>query len=197
MKLYRPATVLVGILFVLLGGLTRLGGPDQVFEEDNRVVRHGTIGEAVPFGDSTLTVHRMKFARAYLTGESGKKAVESSGIFVALEYGTVRGTKDVSNPNAELTTDKGTVYLPIAETYGSDLDFPAPGFGVNGSIVFEVNPADVKGLTLKVNPVQFINVLAENVAIDLGVPDETIAQQLIDAATPEYVIARGVTRVAS
>ena len=30
MKLYRPATVLVGVLFVLLGGLTRLADPDQV-----------------------------------------------------------------------------------------------------------------------------------------------------------------------
>lgn len=27
MKLYRPATILVGLLFVLLGGVTRLAGP--------------------------------------------------------------------------------------------------------------------------------------------------------------------------
>ncbi|WP_020386714.1 hypothetical protein [Kribbella catacumbae] len=197
MKLYRPATVLVGILFVLLGGLTRLAGPDQVFEEDNRVVKRGTIGQAVPYGDSTVTVHRMKFARAYLTGETGKKAVETSGIYVALEYGTVQGTQDISSPNGQLTTDKGTVYLPIAETYGSDIDFPAPGFGVIGSIIFEVNPADLKGLTLKVSNLQLFNVMGQDVAIDLGVPDEKIAQQQIDAATPEYLIAKSITRVAS
>ena len=67
MKLYRPATVLVGVLFVLLGGLTRLATPEQVFEEQNLEVVHGTIGEPLKYGgDSTVTVTRMKFAKAVL-----------------------------------------------------------------------------------------------------------------------------------
>lgn len=197
MKLYRPATVLVGILFVLLGGLPRLAGPDQVYDESNRLVVHGTIGEALDYNGSTFTVHRMKFARSYLTGSGDDKTVQSTGIYVAIEYGTVRGTKDVPNPSAQLITDKDTVYVPIAETFASDIDFAEPGFGVDGAVVFEVNPADVKGLTLQLRGTPLFNVLTQDVAVDLGVPDDKIGQQLIDAATPEYLIPRSVKRVAS
>ena len=45
MKLYRTSTVLVGVLFVLLGGLTRLATPEKVYDSENREIVHGTIGE--------------------------------------------------------------------------------------------------------------------------------------------------------
>jgi hypothetical protein len=196
-KLYRPATVLVGILFVLLGGLTRLAEPDQVYDdESNRVVVKGTIGETLDYNGSSFTVHRMKFARAYLTGSGDDKAVPSSGIYVALEYSTSRGTAEIPNPGAELVTDEGTTYVPIGETWGSKIDFGDPGFAVDSAVVFEVNPADVKGLTLRVRTSPFFNVLTQDVAVDLGVPDDKVAKQLIDAATPEYLLPRGVKRVA-
>ncbi|MEV6416991.1 hypothetical protein [Kribbella sp. NPDC051718] len=196
MKLYRPATVLVGILFVLLGGLTRLADPEHVFDDSSRVVKNGTIGQAIPFGESSVTVDRLKFARAYLPDDSSK-AIESSGIFLAVEYDTVRGTAPTPSTDLRLTTDKGTVYRPISGTYGTALDFAEPGFGVVGAIVFEVNPADVTELTLQIRTSQVITVLAQDVAIDLGIPDQQVAQRLIDAAAAEYLIPKSVTRVAS
>lgn len=197
MKLYRPATVLVGILFVLLGGLTRLGDPEHVYDDPTRTVVRGTIGEALEFNGSTVTVDRVKFARAYLTGDSGEKPVETSGIYVAIEYDTVRGTKDVPSPTVKLITDGDTVYDAIGETWGGDVDFADPGFGIKGAVVFEVNPADLSGLTLQIRTTPFFNVLSQDVAVDLAIPDEKIAQQLIDRAAPEYLIPHGTKRVAS
>jgi hypothetical protein len=197
MKLYRPATVLVGIMFVLLGGLTRLAEPDHVYDEANRDVVSGTIGQPLPYNGSTITVNRVKFAHAYLSGDSDEKAVETTGIYVAVEYDTVRGTQEPLSPSPQLLTDEGTVYAPIGDTNGDHLDFAEPGFGVNGVLVFEVNPADVKGLTLKIRSTPLYTVLTRDVAVDLGVPDETVAQRMIDAAAPEYLIPRAVKRVAS
>jgi hypothetical protein len=198
MKLYRPATVLVGILFVLLGGLTRLADPEHVFDDDSRVVKHGSIGQAIPFGESSVSVDRVRFAKAYLPDDSsGSKAIEASGIFVALEYDTVQGTAPTAGRDLTLTTDKGTVYQPISGTYGTQLDFAEPGFGVVGAVVFEVNPADVTDLTLQVKTSQLFNVLAQDIAVDLGIPDEQIAQRLVDAAAAEYLIPKSVRRVAS
>jgi hypothetical protein len=197
MKLYRPATILVGIMFVLLGGLTRLGEPDHVYEEANRDIVRGTIGQPLPYNGSTVTVDRVKFAHAYLSGDSDEKAVETTGIYVAVEYDTVRGTQEPLSPSPQLLTDEGTVYAPIGDTNGDHLDFAEPGFGVNGVLVFEVNPADVKGLTLKIRSTPLYTVLTRDVAVDLGVPDETVAQRMIDAAAPEYLIPRAVKRVAS
>jgi hypothetical protein len=197
MKLYRPVTVLVGIMFVLLGGLTRLAEPDQIYDEANRDVVSGTIGQALPYNGSTITVNRVKFAHAYLSGDSDEKAVETTGIYVAVEYDTVRGTQEPLSPSPQLLTDEGTVYAPIGDTNGDHLDFAEPGFGVNGVLVFEVNTADVKGLTLKIRSTPLYTVLTRDLAVDLGVPDETVAQRMIDAAAPEYLIPRAVKRVAS
>lgn len=68
---------------------------------------------------------------------------------------------------------------------------------MDSAVVFEVNPADVKGLTLRVRTGPFFNVLTQDVAVDLGVPDDKVAKQLMDAATPEYLLPRGVKRVAA
>jgi hypothetical protein len=190
--------VLVGIMFVLLGGLTRLAEPDHVYDnESNRIVVRGTIGEALHYGKSTVTVDRVKFARAYLSSDSDEKTVETAGIFVAVEYDTVRGTPEVLSPSLQLTTDEGTVYVPVSDSYGNDLEFAEPGFGVTGAVLFEVNPADLKGLTFKVRSGPIFTILTQDIAVDLGVPDEKIAQRLIDAAAPEYLIPHSVQRVAS
>jgi hypothetical protein len=55
-KLYRPATIVVGVLFVLIGGLTRLGTPEHVYEKQNMEVVHGTIGQALKYSGSDSTV---------------------------------------------------------------------------------------------------------------------------------------------
>jgi hypothetical protein len=195
-KLYRPATVLVGILFVLLGGLTRIATPDHVYDEQNREIVHGTIGEKLKFQGSEVTVTRMKFAKSYLTGSSDDKAVETNGVFVAIEYDTVRGTEKSPSNNATMVADGGTVYLPLGNGDGDGFDFAEPGFAKTGALVFEVNPDDLSGLTLKLTTVQFFTVLTQDVTVDLGVPDEKIAQQLVNTATKEYLIPDSVTRVA-
>ena len=198
MKLYRPATILVGILFVMLGGLTRLADPDQVYDKSNLVVQRGTIGEKIPYGDSVVEVTRMKFASAYLEDGSSEddKPVDTNGAFVALEWDTTRGTKSPGSLRPTLTTDGGSVYTPIGGTSGDGVSFAQPGFGTTGAVVFEVNPADLKGLTLNLAPTQLYNVLAETVEVDLGVPSEAVAQKLVDGATPQYVIPKSVQRVA-
>ena len=199
MKLYRPATVLVGVFFVLLGGLTRLATPDQVYHgDDNLVIVHGTVGEKLGYFDSTVEVTRMKFAKTYLESGAGDddKPVETNGVYVALEWDTVRGTKKTANLNATLTADGGTVYTPIGDTGGDAVDFAEPGFASTGAIVFEVNPSDLKGLTLKLRPSMFYNILWQVVDVDLGIPSEDIAQQLVDGAAAQYVIPKTVKRVA-
>ena len=199
MKLYRPATVLVGVLFVLLGGLTRLASPDQVYgDEDNLIIVHGTIGSKLEYGDATIEVTRMKFAKSYLpsSADDDDKPIETNGVYVALEWDTVRGTQNPTILNATLEADGGTVYTPAGETTGNGVEFADAGFGETGAVVFEVNPVDLKGLTLKLRPSQFYNVLAHAIDVDLGIPSEAVAQQFVEGATDQYVIPRPVQRVA-
>ncbi len=196
MKLYRPATVAVGVLFVLLGGLTRLAAPDQVSDDGNRFVIHGTIGQTLEYGGSEVTVTRMKFVKSYKTRESDEKAKESNGVFVAVEYDTVRGTKPAPGNDATLIADGGTVYQGVVDAFGDRIEFGEPGFGKTGALLYEVNPSDLAGLTLKVATSQVFTVAANDLEIDLGVPDEAIAQQEIDNASAEYLLPEPVTRVA-
>lgn len=196
MKLYRPSTVLVGVLFVLIGGLTRLAAPDQVYSENNRTVSHATVGQTLKFGDSDVTITRVKFVKSYRVRESDETATESNGIFVAVEYDTVRRTAEPPSNTVSLTTDSGTVYTAVVDAYGDRIDFAEPGFGKSAAIVFEVNPDDLAGLTLTMATFQLFTVLAQNLEFDLGVPDEDVAKQEIDNADAEYLIPEAVARVA-
>jgi hypothetical protein len=198
-KLYRPATVLVGILFVLLGGLTRLVDTEQVYEDPSRVTVHGTISEKLPFGDSSLTVTRMRLAKTFLESEdSDDKPAQTDGIFVAVEYDAVRGTDDPGSNNVTLTADGGTVYDPVAQGASTGVTFPQPGFAESGAFVFEVNPLDLKGLTLKLHTVLFFTgVPARDIAVDLAIPSEDVAKQLTERAADQYVLPERKSRVAS
>ncbi|TDO54894.1 hypothetical protein EV643_101685 [Kribbella sp. VKM Ac-2527] len=196
MKLYRPATVVIGVIFVLLGGLTRLGEPEQVFDKQDRVVTSGTIGEELEYGDSKLTITRMRFVKSFQADESDDKMVQTKGIFVAIEYDAVRGGKDPGTNSVMLRADGGSVYEPVTEVIGDSVSFPEPGFAQTGAFVFEVNPADVTGLTFYLKRTQFFNSLAQDLSIDLAVPSEEIAQRSIDGAADEYVMPDETTRVA-
>jgi hypothetical protein len=201
-KLYRPATVAVGVLFVLLGGLTRLATPEQIFEVQNMEAVSGTIGESLKHagGDSTVTITRMAFAKSVVEegGSDDDKPIETNGVYVALEWDTVRGVKKPDNIGATLRADGGTVYQPIGGLTDSGIDFPSAGFAKTGAVVFEVNPTDLKGLTLYVRPSGMLfNVLNSYIEVDLGVPSEDIAQQLVDGAEDLYVLQEPVVRVAS
>ena len=199
MKLYRPATVLVGVLFVLLGGLTRLAAPDQIYHgDDNLIVVHGTVGEKLKYSGSTLEITRLKLAKSYLDSSASDddKPIETNGVYVALEWDTVRGTEKPPGLDATLTADGGTVYTPVGGLNSDKIDFAEPGFGSTGAILFEVNPSDLKGLTLKLRPMMVYNVLWQVVDVDLGVPSEGVAQQLVDGAAAQYVIPKTIQRVA-
>ncbi|GAA1708470.1 hypothetical protein GCM10009745_65400 [Kribbella yunnanensis] len=199
MKLYRPATILVGVLFILIGGLTRLATPDQVFEEQNMMVSSGTIGQPLEFGkQASITVVRMQLAKSVLdaNSQSDDKPIETNGVFVALEWQTTPGVDKPDNPGPKLVSDGGAVFAPIPLTY-SGIEFGASGFTVSGAIVFEVDPAELKGLTLQVRPGQLWNVLNRMVSVDLGIPGEESAQRLVDGAADLYQIPERETRVAS
>ncbi|HEY4567972.1 MAG TPA: hypothetical protein VIH10_00860 [Kribbella sp.] len=203
MKLYRPATILVGVLFVLLGGLTRLATPDQVYDETNVKVVGGTIGEELDFGGSgsTFKVTRIKFAQSVISSrdvdDEEKKALETNGIYLGIEWDAVRGVQKPGTVTPTLLADGGTVYEPMAGISSSGIDFPDAGFAKTGAIVFEVNPADLKGLTLKLHPFMLFNYYNSEIQVDLGIPTEAIAQQMVDNAAPQYVVPDPVTRVAS
>jgi hypothetical protein len=197
MKLYRPVTIAVGVLFVLLGGLTRLLDPSSVYEDQTRIITKGAIGEDVKLFDSTVTVTRMRFAKSFAEGDDGSPRVNTEGVFVAVEYDAVRGTKDPGTNSATLTADDGSVYAPVSEIIESGINFTEPGFARSGALVFEVNPSDVVGLTFELSPYgQLFNTLNRELAIDLGVPDEEIAERSIEQAEDQYVIPDSVIRVA-
>ncbi|MFB6723421.1 hypothetical protein ACFCV3_24795 [Kribbella sp. NPDC056345] len=199
MKLYRPATILVGILFVLIGGLTRLATPEQVFEQQNMMVSSGTIGQPLRFGkEASLTVVRMHLAKSVMetNASSDAKPFETNGIFVALEWESTPGVDKADTAQATLVSDGDAVFNPLPLTY-SRIDFGASGFTQSGAIVFEVDPAELAGLTLQVRPGQFWNVLNRMVSVDLGIPSEAVAQQLVDNAAEQFVVPKQDIRVAS
>ncbi|WP_329004586.1 hypothetical protein OHA18_14480 [Kribbella sp. NBC_00709] len=201
MKLYRPATILVGVLFVLIGGLTRLATPDNVYDEQNIKVLHGTIGEPLDYEGtgSTVKVTRIKFARSVLdsSGSDDEKPLETNGIYVAIEWDAIRGDRKPDLMDATLLADSGSVYLPVDGMSHSGLDFPNAGYARTGAVVFEINPADMKGLTLKLSPSMLFNVYNSEIQVDLGIPTEAIAQQMVDGAAAQYIVEDAVTRVAS
>ncbi|WP_432884777.1 hypothetical protein ACQPYH_00040 [Kribbella sp. CA-245084] len=200
MKLYRPATILVGVLFVLLGGVTRLAAPDQVYDEQNIKVVRGTIGQALDYtgSGSTMKITRIKFARAVIdSSDTDKKPLETNGIYVAIEWDAVRGAKKPDNINATLMADGGSVYEPVEGLSNSGIDFPDAGFAKTGTVVFELNPADITNLTLRLKPTMIFNYYNSDIEVDLGIPTDAIAQQMIDTAAPQYIVGNTVTRVAS
>ena len=200
MKLYRPATILVGVLFVLLGGVTRLAAPDQVYDEQNIKVVRGTIGQALDYtgSGSTMKITRIKFTRAVIDStDSDKKPLETNGIYLAIEWDAVRGAKKPDNINATLLADGGSVYKPVEGLSNSGIDFPDAGFAKTGTVVFELNPADMTGLTLKLHPTMVFNYYNSDIEVDLGIPTDAIAQQMVDTAAPQYIVEKSVTRVAS
>ncbi|TDD46860.1 hypothetical protein E1263_35730 [Kribbella antibiotica] len=199
MKLYRPATIAVGVLFVLIGGLTRLATPDQVFEEQNMEISKGTIGQPLQFGqDASLTIVRMQLAKSVLDANSStdEKPIETNGVFVALEWESTAGAGKPDRPDPTLTSDGDAVFTPVGLTY-SGIEFGAAGFTNAGAIVFEVDPAQLEGLTLDVQPSQLWNVLNRKVSVDLGIPGAASAQMLLDTAVDQYVLPERDVRVAS
>lgn len=198
MKLYRPVTVLVGVLFVVAGGLVRLADPNSVFDEPNRDRVQATIGQRLPVGESAVEVKRIRFARTLLEDpDSAADPATTDGVFVAVEVEAVRGPGDRTRLEATLRSAEDTQYRPVQQIISTGIDFPEPGFVRTFSLVYEVNPTDVAGLTLELKASSLWSVLVTDYAVDLGLPDEKTAEELIGRAAQTYALPETVTRVAT
>jgi hypothetical protein len=202
-RIYRPTTVIVGVVFVLLGGIVRLADPSEVLDDSSRRLVRGSIGAPLTDKDFTLTVTRVKFAQKVLQSETddAADALTTEGIFVAVEFEVAGRHQPDTIGDLSLITDGGATYEPFSSPSATSATSPAPGFTESEVAVFEVNPADLAGLTLRVTPVQFITYFTTNYAIDLGIPSEDVAAGLVDKASKatgqEYVVPRSQLRVTS
>ncbi|HEY3006084.1 MAG TPA: hypothetical protein VGJ44_27295 [Kribbellaceae bacterium] len=194
MRLYRPVTVLVGVVLVLLSGVARLTEPKQVYEETNRYTTHGAMNQPVDGKDFTLTVLRAQAYHSYdprpddddAKADPADRPRKTDGIFVAVEFEVEGRKKKGSAGEATLRSDSGTVYTPVNQLIGSSLDIPAPGFVEQSALVFEVNPDDLAGLTFWVRPQAVITVTTEDYAVDLGLPDQASADEFVKRAQKMY-----------
>jgi hypothetical protein len=202
-KIYRPITIVVGVVFVLLGGIVRLADPSEVMDDSTRKLERGTIGAPVTGEDFTLTVTRVKLVKTVLKNESDdlKDALTTDGIFVAVEFEIAGRHLQKTVGNLSLVTDGGATYEPIGSPGASTAATPPPGFTESQTAVFETNPSDLAGLTLRVTPVLFISYYTINYAVDLGIPSDDVAADLVAKASTatggEYVIPDSQTRVTS
>lgn len=198
MRLYRPVTVLVGFIFVVLAGLVRLGLPDQISDEPHRQVIHSAIGDPIVREAFTLTVIRIRAAQAVVENpdSSTEQPLRTNGIFLAVEY-EVAGRKEAGTiGQPSLTSDSGVTYLP-AKTVTGSMRIPEPGFTQSDAVVFEVNPDDMAGLTMKVRPSVFWTVTTDDYYFDLGIPNDDVAREMVEKAAKEYVLPDSTTRVTS
>lgn len=198
MKLYRPVTVLVGVLFVVAGGLVRLADPDSVYDEANRDQRQAGIGQRFAVGESAVEVKRIRFARTLLkNADSQDEPAGTDGIFLAVELEAARGAGDKPYLEATLRSSEDTLYRPVQQINTTTVDFPDPGFARTFSLVYEVNPTDVAGLRLDLRTTSLWSVLVTDYTVDLGLPDEKTAEDLVGRAAQTYAVPRPTTRTAS
>lgn len=208
MRLYRPVTILVGIALVIIAGLVRLGEPEQVYDDVSRYAVRGQLGQKLVGPDFELTVTRVKLAREFdprpddssstgATPDPEDQPVRTDGIFVTVEYQVLGKREAGSVGSATLQTDGGSVYVPVNRAIRSGLTIPQPGFVESSSLVFEANPDDLVGLTLWAKKLRALSVTAADYAIDLGVPDESVAKDMIAKAEKVYPLKDPTLRAAS
>ena len=208
MNLYRPATVLVGIALVIIAGLIRLGEPDQVYDDITRYAVRGNVGQTIKGRDFELTVTRVKFAREIdprpddAASSSATPPPEdlpfgTRGIFVTVEFQVLGKNEAGSVGSATLQADGGSVYVPVNRTIGTQISIPPPGFLESSSLAFEADPDDLVGLTLWAKKLRGLTVTTADYAIDLGIPDEAVAKDMIAKAEKTYPLRKSTVRAAS
>ena len=188
MKIYRPITVAVGVVLVLLAGLVRLGDPERALEDQTRTVKQARIGEQLTGDDFTLEVHRLRFAReyAYENKLSDDRPVTTDGVFAILEYSVTGRSQKGSIGTTTLRSNSGVTYEPHDLNPRTSLYIPEPGFTETYYMIFEVNPDDIAGLTLRLERIQMFTVLATDYHVDLGIPDTEAGHELADQAAELY-----------
>jgi hypothetical protein len=198
MKLYRPVTVVVGVLFVVAGGLLRLIDPVGLYDEPTRETERAVIGQRIAVGESAVEVERIRFARTVLASEeAGEEPRPTDGVFLAVELDAIRGAGARPSLEATLRSAEGTVYRPLEQLITTAVDFPDPGFVRSSAFVFEVNPTDLAGLSLMLRPSSLYTVLVTDYAVDLGLPDDKTAAEQVSRSAQTYLLTKPVTRVAS
>lgn len=204
MKLYRPSTVIVGVVLVIAAGLIRLALPEQRLEDPTRYTVHGAVGQPVEGKDFTLTVTRVKLAHAVDPNpdddddraDENDKPASTNGIFVTVEYDVLGEHKKGSVGDATLKTDEGTEYVPIRQIIRSQVNIPPPGYIESSSLVFEANPDDLADLTLWMKKLRSVTVTTEDYAVDLGVPDQAVADEMVRNAEESYPLTDPTMRAA-
>lgn len=188
MKIYRPITVTLGIVLVLLAGLVRLADPERALEDDTRTVERGRIGEQVTGDDFTLEVHRLRFAReyAYENQTSDERPVGTDGVFAVIEYSITGRHRKGSIGSATLRSASGVTYESHDLNPRTSMYIPEPGFTETYYMIFEVNPDDLAGLTLRLERTQLFTVLATDYHIDLGISDADAGREFADKAAELY-----------
>jgi len=195
-KLYRPVTVLVGVLFMLLGGLVRLGLPEEVMDEPHRKPIRAAIGEPIVQDGFTFDVTRVRAVQAIVENPDSttEQPLRTNGIFVTVEYEVAGRLEAGAVGEPKLRSDSGVTYLPAKTVIGL-VNIPPPGFTETDAVVFEVNPDEMAGLTMHVNQLAFFTVTSNEYVIDLGIPNDAAARDMVARAAKEYLLPKSVRRV--
>lgn len=199
MKLYRPMTVLVGVLFVLASGLVRYADPAESLDDPTRDIVHALVGQEVSVGDGSFEVTRVRLAQTAVKYPEDKDEppITTDGIFVAVEFDATSGADNSLGYEAHLKAESGVIYKPITNLNRTRVGFPAPGFSQSSFLIFEVSPQDAVGLAFYLKTTTFWTVLVTDYQIDLAIPDQATADDLIAHAEKSYVFPTETTRVAS
>jgi hypothetical protein len=199
MRLYRPVTLLVGVLFVLAAGVLRLLDPGQLLEDFTKNVNYGAIGQTMQMGQGrSFEITRVKLTKSLKerADDEEDETATTDGIFVAVEYESTGG-EESTTLKPTLRTESGIVYEPYSKVINTDLDFPAAGFTASGFLIFEVEPDELAGIQLYLSPTTLWTVLVNDYQIDLAIPDQQVADQMIASAEDVYIFPQNVTRVSS
>lgn len=204
MKIYRPVTVLVGVLLVIAAGLIRLALPQERLEDVTRYTVSGIVGQPLEGKDFTLTVTRVKLARTVdprpedddAEAKEDDKPLKTNGIFVTVEYDIVGEHRAGSAGGATLRTNEDSEYVPIKKIIRSQVTIPPPGYVESSSLVFEANPEDLSGLRMVVKELRPVTVTTEDYSVDLGVPDQVVADDMVQNAEETYPLTDPTTRAA-
>lgn len=188
MKVYRPITVTVGVVLVLLAGIVRLGDPERALEDSTWTVKSAKLGEQLSDEDFTLEVHRLRFAQeyAYENNSSDERPTGTDGVFAVIEYSITGRHQKGTLGTATLHSSSGTVYESLDVNPRTSIYIPEPGFTETYYLVFEVNPDDLAGLRLRMRPLRMFTVLGTIYEVDLSLTDAAAGRELADKAAERY-----------
>jgi hypothetical protein len=168
-----PIAVAVALVGLSAAGL-RLSEPP---EETNFEVINGVFGKPVKVNNGEVTVSQVKVGTALK--QYGEVRDRTDGMFVAVSVtGAVTGPKKLELQAARLLSgDIRYEGYQLGAGLGAD-----PGFQTSVESVFEVDPAQIDGLTLEMGSNEILHGYQERVRIRLGVTPANAEQWRAAAA---------------